>query len=30
MAKKQEQPAEPAEFTPPGGGGRYDHHLQAG
>ena len=23
MAKKQEPPAEPAEFTPPGGGGRY-------
>lgn len=23
MAKKQEQPADPAEFTPPGGGGRY-------
>ena len=23
MAKKQEQPAEPAEFIPPAGGGRY-------
>ncbi len=23
MAKKQEPPAEPAEFTPPAGGGRY-------
>lgn len=23
MSKKQEQPAEPAEFTPPAGGGRY-------